>query len=1038
MAKYREWAIVVFCTNTYVEPEGTMQQDRSGTHQYDANAIKSVMALMDSAQKGAVLIRDGEIVMANEMASAISGCDLPLEGSAPDDLFHDNTGPALAKAIAEATTGTATASRLNLRTAKADRDCRAYVDIIPVSLDGAPCAMLLIDSPSCEGSDEPEMDRDHCKLLSEASYEAIFLSEAGRCVGQNRAAQEMFGYSDEEAIGRMGTDWIHPDDRETVIRHIREGYEKPYEVTALRKDGSTFPCEIQGKMTIHDGVPLRVTALRDLSDHKEATRELSESEQRMRAIFEHSPLGVVLFSPEGTIVDCNHCFVEMMGSSREKLIGFNTVRQSTVEMSHALLTAINGRASRYEDQYTSVTGGKTLHIRVNFNPIHPGKSPTEVIATLEDVSERVQSQKALQESEERFRAMFEHMGSGVAVYEGVQEGQDFRFKDLNPRAEIITRIKREDVVGHTLLECFPNMEGTGLLNALRYVWKTGESQHLPPFHYKDMQRHGWRENRIYRLPSGEVVAIFDDVTDRMEALEALKESEERMSLAMRSANDGLWDWHIDTNEVHYSPRWYTMLGYEPNELPQTRELFDHLVHPEDLGPLRALLSRHLKTGEPFETEFRMKTRSGKWRWILSRGQNAEQNAPGAPKRMVGTHTDITERKRMEEELRKARDAAEEASRAKSEFLANMSHEIRTPLNGIMGMLQLMQTTSMSREQRDYAETAVQSCMRLTRLLGDILDLSKVEAGRMDINEEPFDFADAMKSVIDLFGPPAEQKKVRLSLEIDPTIPEHLLGDEPRLLQVLNNLVGNAIKFTEHGSITVHASAALARHDLTRVLIVVRDTGIGITDRMVNIMFNPFQQGDGSLNRKYQGAGLGLSITSRLVNLMGGNMSVVNDEGRGTTFYVSIPFRHAETAQEETQPAVTQEQEGVIDGMRILLAEDERVNAHAMTRLLEKNGCAVTAVQDGRAAVDTLAKEPFDVVLMDVQMPVMDGIKATEAIRDGKAGEDKRDIPIIALTAFAMAGDRKRFLESGMDGYLAKPVDMGALLQAMKRVTRSDS
>ena len=384
-------------------------------------------------------------------------------------------------------------------------------------------------------------------------------------------------------------------------------------------------------------------------------------------------------------------------------------------------------------------------------------------------------------------------------------------------------------------------------------------------------------------------------------------------------------------------------------------------------------------------------------------------------------------------LKDAKKQAEDANRTKSGFLANMSHEIRTPLNGVLGMLQLLQTTGLDREQKEYVQNAIQSSMRLTRLLSDILDLSMVEAGKLGIQDETFDLAETMRQVSELFLPSSMQSGVAFHLRIPGNLPGQVVGDSRRLQQVLTNLVGNAFKFTPSGSVSLEAYP-LSESDSgqQRILFSVADTGIGIPDERLGELFKPFTQINEGFTRQYQGAGLGLSICKRLVTLMGGTISVVSEVEAGTTVHLCIPFGRPGGAALE--PGMTKRQERPANTpCKILLAEDDPVSTFAATKQLEKEGCEVTAVGDGQQAIEALRQGSFDVVLMDVQMPVRDGVDAARAIRRGEAGKNNTGIPIIALTAYAMNGEKEIFLLAGMDGYLAKPVDMQTLMAELGRI-----
>jgi PAS domain S-box-containing protein len=394
-----------------------------------------------------------------------------------------------------------------------------------------------------------------------------------------------------------------------------------------------------------------------------------------------------------------------------------------------------------------------------------------------------------------------------------------------------------------------------------------------------------------------------------------------------------------------------------------------------------------------------------------------------------------ERKRYEEALRRAKAAAEAASRAKSEFLANMSHEIRTPLTGILGMAELIRTLGVSEEQERYLDLLGQSGNGLLRLLNDILDFSKVEAGKMELVEDDFVLGDLLDSVMSLFTQQAGEKGLELAVRVEENVPAMLRGDHSRLRQVLINLVGNAVKFTDSGLVEVRvgrdrAEETSSKPDRVPLVFAVRDTGPGIPVGKQERIFESFTQADGSLARKFGGVGLGLAISNRLASLMGGRIALESVPGAGATFsffvrLIPVGERCAYVGPEKSLQPATQ-------GGKILLAEDNTLNQLFMAKLLSRKGFEVVTVRNGQEALHALDEDCFDCVLMDVQMPVLDGEEATRRIR--AADKPWRDIPIIALTAHAMKGDRARFLEAGMDDYLSKPLSMDALEEALARVT----
>ena len=510
----------------------------------------------------------------------------------------------------------------------------------------------------------------------------------------------------------------------------------------------------------------------------------------------------------------------------------------------------------------------------------------------------------------------------------------------------------------------------------------------------------------------------------------LRVSEANYRAIFENSLEGIFQSSLDGRFLNVNPALAQILGYgDPKDL---------IASVHDIGqdlfvdPLQRkhYVARLLRDGFAEEAELRFKRRDGSELWISERARMVRDES-GQPLYIEGTIVDVTARKKAESELVQAKQAAEQANSAKSEFLANMSHEIRTPLNGVLGMLQLLEASDLNPEQEDYIRKACQASQRLTQLLSDVLDLSRIEAGKLTLRNAPMDMRALQASVLDIFMPIATQKGLALEYLVDPRIPRELVGDEMRLRQILFNLVGNAVKFCEKGFVRVEASALPHRNQNEfRVLFTVSDSGIGLSDELLAVVFEPFVQAEGSYARKFQGAGLGLSIVRKLVKLMRGELSIDNSES-GTTVYLSIPFTPATTAMpQDVSPTVAPTPP---TPLRILLAEDDAVNALACRRLLEKCGHTVVTANNGQEALDSLAAEDIDLILMDVQMPIMDGLAATKALRSSKALGPKSRTPVIAITAYAMSGDRERILDSGMDDYLAKPVNMAELTATIARI-----
>lgn len=542
-----------------------------------------------------------------------------------------------------------------------------------------------------------------------------------------------------------------------------------------------------------------------------------------------------------------------------------------------------------------------------------------------------------------------------------------------------------------------------------------------------------------KLPPAEpedINAIVEGVNSMAGAIatreEELRQGEEQLRYALSAAQGGVWDWNVHDGSVYFSQAWKAMLGYEDDEVENSFEAWEQLMHADDLPAAQAAIKEHLEgRTDHYILEHRLLCKDGNYRWIAARGRLISRTPEGDPLRFVGTHTDITKQISVAEELRSAKDAAEQATRAKDEFLANMSHEIRTPLNGILGLTNQLLDTDLTKTQRDFAQTVQGSGDCLLAIVNDILDFSRIESGALSIVEVPFDPRDMCRQIELLLSSQLEERGLRMKVNVATDLPPALRGDPGRIRQILLNLLGNAIKFSDRGQIDLTLTSNLEADGRARLRYEVRDSGIGVPADAIEHLFSRFSQVDSSSTRTRSGTGLGLAICKGLVELMGGEIGAESELGRGSTFWVELVLKPCLAIAVAAPPPARADEEPLegpgVPRTRVLLAEDNRVNALVAEALLYRLNVEVDTVRDGKAALEALERETYGLVLLDVQMPVLDGLQTAAEIRRREEHEGASErIPIVALTASALPTDQQRCLDAGMDDFLAKPLTFASL------------
>jgi PAS domain S-box-containing protein len=534
---------------------------------------------------------------------------------------------------------------------------------------------------------------------------------------------------------------------------------------------------------------------------------------------------------------------------------------------------------------------------------------------------------------------------------------------------------------------------------------------------------------IILLVMGCAAYLQREIAERAAAERAAAANAEQYKLLADNSTDVIVRLGFDGLRRYVSPSAATVFGYRPDELVG-RDVMQ-LVHEEDRSLSENAWDR-LRRGEGDQIiTYRMRRKDGGWIWVETTLSAVADPGSGEPREMVAVIRDIGNRRSMEaelvatvRELEAARDAAEQAARAKSQFLATMSHEIRTPLNGVIGFADLLNRTSLTPEQRNYVELQLEAGKTLLSIINDILDFSKLEVGKLDIAATPVDFRLVVEGGVGWFQAAAREKGLQLDCTIGEDLPRLIELDGPRLQQILANLLSNALKFTRSGVVSVSVRRGQSPRG-ARLSVAVSDTGIGIPQEKLGMLFQRFSQIDGSISREFGGTGLGLAISQRLAQLMGGGIAVTSEYGVGSIFTLDLPLEPVAPELPQAPAGVAAELPGQL---RVLLVEDNRTNQKLVEALLGELGYAIDTAENGEEAVKAVSEKGYDLVLMDVQMPVMDGLQAAARIR--ALGGEKSEVPIIAITAHVRAEDVARCKAAGMQAHVGKPINRDALLAAI--------
>jgi PAS domain S-box-containing protein len=881
------------------------------------------------------------------------------------------------------------------------------------------------------------------RTLFEFSPNGIIIQDSkGTILDVNQAFCELMDFQKNDLFGKNILTVVHPDARSNIrknIRKILKGGQLSHIEKNLRKDGSTVYVQLnERKFLLPDNRPGIISIVSDITEQKIAQEALLRSEESYRGLFNSANDAIYIQDKTGRFMDVNEGALKMYGYTRDEMIGqypeFVSApgRNDMDAIAKKLKKAFRGKPQVIEfwgiDRY-----GRIFPKEVRLNKgTYFGKEV--IVAFAQDITDRLIALKELEEKEIKFRQIFNAFPD---IY--FKASLDGIIWEVSPSVKKIAGYDPAEIIGKDSLSFYKST--LDHRNIGEILWATGEINDF------DTQIVSKNKRLIYCSLTARVIyddnkqpigieGVLRDISDRIRAELEIKENQRRLStlmsnlpgMAYRCKNDANWTMEF------VSQGCFDLTGYQPEDLIENRNYsYESLIHPDDRVMVWSTIQKALSEHHPFHLIYRIFKKEGELIWVWEQGTGIGYTS-GKVTALEGFISNITERKIMEEELVIAKEKAEESDRLKSAFLANMSHEIRTPMNSIIGFSQLLDDPELLPEERNRFVNMIQNSGNdLLSIIEDIIDISKIEAGQMKIFKTHQNLNDLMQEFRIFFSDFLKTKPQKKNLKINYNAPSHpvkntIYTDVDRFKQVFRNLLSNAIKFTESGFVEFGFAPGTSSNG-SEYMFYVKDTGIGIPPGKTETIFNPFTQVVSSKSSVYGGTGLGLTITKKIVEILGGKIWVESEYGKGSVFYFTHPMQiQTETNDFGTPPKKHPElKKYQWPGKRILFVEDDDNSFHYFENVLKRTKVEIIRAVNGLQALKLSNESLFDLVFMDIQLPEMNGIKAMQKIKS-----IQKEIPIIAQTAYAMQGEREKYLTAGFDDYISKPIKINDLLRIIEK------